>query len=164
MATSTNKAKSFFEQRKNATKTSTIVEAAAAATEEKIEPKASTIVETAATATEKETKVLLPEPQGVEQPLKKENDDVGAIPQKKATGEKISTPVPPDLKKFIETINYDNKINVNLPVEIDNRLQIALLRLKSKYALNNRQMNKTVLLSYIIDKMLREDEFFGDLT
>jgi hypothetical protein len=132
MATSTNKAKNFFEQRKNAAKTATIVEAAAA-TEEKIE-----------TATTNEVTT-----------------------QKKASGEKISNPtptaavpVPPDLKNFIETINYDNKININLPVKIDNRLQITLLQLKSKYGLNNRQMNKTVLLSYIIDKMLREDKFF----
>jgi hypothetical protein len=142
MATSTNKAKSFFEQRKNAIKTATIVEAAAA------------------TATEKQIKTkALPEPQ-------KEENNVISIPittQEKATGEKISSPavpIPSDLKNFIEKNNFVNKINVNLPIEIDNKLQIALLQLKAKYALNNRQMNKTVLLSYIVDKMLQEDDFF----
>jgi hypothetical protein len=150
MASSTNKAKSFFEQRKNAAKTATIVEAAAA-TEEKIETK--------------ETKTA--KSQGIDRLLAdpKENKVTNEIIiQKKALGEKISNsavPVPPDIKNFIETINCNNKINVNLPIEIDNKLQIALLRIKSKYGLNNRQMNKTVLLSYIIDKILREDEFFG---
>jgi hypothetical protein len=138
MATSTNKAKSFFEQRKNATKTAIIIEAAATATEKQIKP---------------------PEP-------RKEENNVISVPtttQKKAIGKKISlpaVPIPSDLKNFIEKNNFANKINVNLPIEIDNKLQIALLHLKSKYALNNRQMNKTVLLSYIIDKMLQEDEFF----
>jgi hypothetical protein len=147
MATSTNKAKNFFEQRKNATKTATIVEAAA-------------------TTTEKQTaaKALSPKPQGLQLLLDSEKNDTTTeiTTQKKATGKKTSMPalLPPELKNFIETNDFESKINVNLPVEIDNKAQIALLQLKSKYGLNNRQMNKTVLLSYIIDKALRENKLF----
>jgi hypothetical protein len=139
MATSTNKAKSFFEQRKNATKTATIVDAAA--------------------ETGRKIETIPPKPQGLEPLLNSENNDIIAtkmMTQKKALGEKRSVPL--DLKNFIETTKITNKINVNIPIEIDNKLQVTLLQLKSKYSLNNRQINKTILLSYIISKALREDE------
>ncbi|MDR0619843.1 MAG: hypothetical protein LBG17_08105 [Bacteroidales bacterium] len=143
MAKSTSKAKDFFAQRQKATPTQQIVESAAKK-DEKIVP-----VE------------VPPDPTSATIPITQTN--TMSEQQQKALGKKEEKVLPENLKKFIEKINFDSKINVNLPVEIDSRLQIALLHLKAKYALNNRQMNKTVLLSYIIDKTLREDEFFGDL-
>jgi hypothetical protein len=144
MAKSTKKATNFFEQRKNATKTAVIVNKAAA------------------TGTRKnKTLELL---------LSSDNQESAASMEQdvKASGKKVDVTLPSmptDLKKFIEQNHFTSsgKINANLPVEIDNRLQIAVLQLKNKYGLNNRQINKTILLSYIVDKALLEDELFKNL-
>jgi hypothetical protein len=88
------------------------------------------------------------------------------ITQKQASGKKeekvLPAEMPEDLKKFIETTNFitSAKVSSNIRVEFDNKLQMALLGFKRKYGLNNRQMNKTILLSYIIAKTLREDKIF----
>jgi hypothetical protein len=148
MATSTNKAKNFFEQRKKATPTKDVVEIAA-----KTSPPIPSNLDS--NVIPDQNPALLSAPTQIDTVPKQEKAS-----REKISNQVVTVPIPPDLKNFIETINYNNKINVNLPIEIDNKLQLALLQIKSKYALNNRQMNKTVLLSYIIDKALQENDFF----
>jgi hypothetical protein len=138
MATSTNKAKNFFDQRKKAIPTTTVINAAA-----NTPPPANTAP--------------------IPVPPKKQASGKKSIALLIEEDEKIlRVEMPEYLKNFIMANNFAStaKINANIPVEIDNKLQIALLQLKSKYGLNNRQINKTVLLAYIIDKALREDELF----
>jgi hypothetical protein len=153
MAKSTNKAKSFFEQRKKATPTKNVVEIAAKGvssllTDVDIIPKQDPVPPVPVLPIQTNT---IPE----------------QIIQKQASGKKeekvLPAEMPEDLKKFIETNNFTTsaKVSANIPVEFDNKLQIALLGFKRKYGLNNRQMNKTILLSYIIEKTLREDELFA---
>ncbi|MDR1544666.1 MAG: hypothetical protein LBS50_09755 [Prevotellaceae bacterium] len=135
MAKSTQKAKDFFEQRKTAIKTSTIVAAAA----------------------NKETKdnnksIIVPNVPPKPEPINKASGKKEAV---------LSSELPEDLKNFIEQNNFlSGKISTQISIETDNNLQISLLQLKRKYRLNNRQINKTILLSYIVDKALREDELF----
>jgi hypothetical protein len=138
MAKSTSKAKDFFAQRQKATPTQQVVE-------------------NAATKDEKTVPVEAPIPTSTTIP---QTNIISEQTQKalgKERGEVLPSELPEDLKNFIAKSDFStSKINTNIPVEIDSRLQIALLRLKSKYRLNNRQMNKTILLSYIIDKMLQD--------
>jgi hypothetical protein len=144
MAKSTNKAKDFFAQRKTATPTATIVEKAAQKT------------------TDKKPTTL--------QKLIEEKDNTPIIEKKtiqQASGEKnVPLPeLPEDFSKFIMANNFISaaKINANIPIEIDNKLQLALMQIKNKYKLRHRQINKYILLTYIIDKALREDAIFSEL-
>jgi hypothetical protein len=146
MAKSTNKAKIFFASRQKATPTTTVVNAAA---------------DTDKTPKKRDTKTEVPP---TTPPI--QSEPISSVPTKEqASGKKVevAAELPKDLKNFIEQNDFtlSGKINTNIPIEIDNRLQIALLQLKGKYRLNNRQINKTILISYIIDKVLRNDEFFA---